>query len=67
VIAVVDAGPLYAVADAGDQDHGRSLDALRRPDLQLVIPALAVAEATYLIGRRLGSESEARFLEGLDD
>ncbi len=35
--------------------------------LQLVIPALVVAEATYFIGRRLGPEAEARFLAGLGE
>ena len=38
---------------------------LSRPDLRLVIPALVVAEATYLVGTRLGQTSEARFLAGL--
>jgi predicted nucleic acid-binding protein len=64
-LAVVDAGPLYAVADADDDDHARSLAALSRPDLRLVIPALAVAEATYFVGRRLGPTAEASFLRGL--
>lgn len=30
-----------------------------------MIPTLVVAEATYLIGRRLGPEAEAAFLRGL--
>jgi predicted nucleic acid-binding protein len=64
-IAVVDAGPLYAVADADDADHDACLDALARPDLHLVLPALAIAEATYFVGRRLGAAAEARFLAGL--
>jgi predicted nucleic acid-binding protein len=38
---------------------------LRRPDLQLVIPTLVIAEVTYLIGRRLGVRAEAKFLRGL--
>jgi len=64
VLAVVDSGPLYAVTDT-DDDHERSLAALQRADLQLVIPALVVAEVTDMIERRLGSEAEARFLRGL--
>lgn len=64
-LAVVDAGPLYAAADADDQDHEACVGALSRPELRLVIPALVVAEATYFVGRRLGSESEAAFLRGL--
>jgi predicted nucleic acid-binding protein len=48
-----------------DDDHAASVDALQRPDLELVIPALVVAEATYLVGRRLGPKAEASFLRGL--
>lgn len=65
MIAIVDSGPLYAVADSDDQDHAGSLAVLERSDLQLVIPALVVAEVTYLIGRRLGAAAESRFLAGL--
>jgi predicted nucleic acid-binding protein len=64
-LAVVDAGPLYAAADADDVDHERSLDALSRSDLRLVVPALVVTEATYFVGRRLGAAAEAAFLRGL--
>ena len=65
MLAVVDAGPLYATADADDQDHEACSAILSRADLRLVIPALAVAEATYFIGRRLGARAEATFLRGL--
>jgi len=64
-LAVVDAGPLYAVADGGDRDHVASRAALSRSDLRLVVPALVVAEATYFVGRRLGAEAEEAFLRGL--
>jgi predicted nucleic acid-binding protein len=66
MIAVVDAGPLYAVTDTDDQDHARSRAVLERADLQLVIPTLVVAEVTYVVGRRLGPGAEARFLRGLE-
>ena len=65
MLAIVDAGPLYATVDTSDADHDRSLNVLQRPDLRLVIPALVVAEGTYLIGRRLGPLIEAAFLRGL--
>jgi uncharacterized protein len=65
LIAIVDAGPLYAAADLDDADHDRCVDVLRRPDLQLVIPTMAVAEATYFVGTRLGARAEAAFLRGL--
>ena len=65
MLAVVDTGPLYAAADADDDDHQRCVAALTHPDHHLVIPALVVAEATYLIGARLGSRAEATFLRSL--
>ncbi|HVC86191.1 MAG TPA: PIN domain-containing protein [Gaiellaceae bacterium] len=65
MIGVVDSGPLYAVTDTADDDHQRSLDLLQRGDIQLVIPALVVAEVTYIVGRRLGAAAEAAFLRGL--
>jgi uncharacterized protein len=66
-LAVVDAGPLYAAADADDQDHLASRAALSRADLRLVVPALVVAEATYFVGRRLGATAENKFLRGVGD
>lgn len=65
-VAVVDAGPLYAVVNADDRDHERCLDVLARRDLQLVVPALVVAEVLYMIGRRMGSRQEAQFVRGLE-
>lgn len=64
-LAVVDAGPLYAAADADDGDHEPSLAALGDPQLRLVVPALVVAEVTYFVGRRLGAAAESAFLRGL--
>jgi predicted nucleic acid-binding protein len=64
-LAVVDAGPLYAAADGDDEDHLACRTALSRADLRLIIPALAVAEATYFVGRRLGAAAESRFLAGV--
>jgi predicted nucleic acid-binding protein len=65
VLAIVDAGPLYAAADEGDDAHQRCVAALSRGDLRLVVPALVITEATYFVGRRLGSSAEAAFLRGL--
>ncbi len=65
MLAIVDSGPLYATADADDDDHARCVAVLKRPDLDLVVPALVVAEVTYLVGSRLGPAAEATFLRGL--
>ena len=67
LIAVVDAAPLYAAADEEDANHERSLETLERDDLELVMPALVIAEATYLVGRRLGPLAEARFLADFEN
>jgi uncharacterized protein len=66
-IAIVDSGPLLAVANRADPDHRRCRSVLERSDLRLVIPALCVAEVTYVLGRRQGPAVEARFLRGLAD
>jgi uncharacterized protein len=65
LLAVVDAGPLYAAADGDDDDHKGCVAALARGDLRLVVPALVVAEATYFVRDRLGPAAEAKFLRGL--
>lgn len=65
MLAIVDSGPLYAVADASDADHRRCREVLERPDLSLIFPALVVTEVTYLIGNRLGAPAEAAFLRSL--
>lgn len=65
MLAVADTGPLYAAVDADDVDHERCVAAMRQPGLRLVIPAVVVAEATYLIGTRMGAKVEAAFLRSL--
>jgi len=65
-VAIVDAGPLYAAADTDDPAHRRCTDVLADSSFELVLPALAVAEATYLVERRLGAKAEATFLRGLE-
>jgi len=67
LIAIVDSGPLYAAVDADDDHHLSCLGVLGRVDLDLVVPAMVVAEVTYLVGRRMGPAAEAGFLDGLAD
>ena len=64
-IAIVDAGPLLASLDRRDPDHARSADVLRRRDLELVIPALVIAEVAHFAALRLGPRGEAAFARGL--
>lgn len=60
---VVDTGVLYAAADQRDGDHvacAAILDAY--PSAHLVVPAVVVAESSWLIGDRLGAPVEAAFV-----
>ena len=67
MLAIVDAGPLYASVDGDDVNHERSVEVLQRTDLELVVPALVVTEVCYMIGERLGARIEAEFLRGLSE
>lgn len=64
--AIVDSGPLVAAANSADPDHQACLRALQEPGVHLVIPALCIAEAAYLIQSRRGPRMEARFLRGME-
>ena len=67
MIVIVDSGPLLATANDADPDHNACVDFLTRGDVEMVIPALCVAEVCYLLGQRHGAEVEARFVSGLAD
>jgi predicted nucleic acid-binding protein len=62
---IVDAGALYAQADADEPEHEAISGVLRSERGELVTSQLVVAEADYLILRRLGIDAELRFLEDL--
>jgi predicted nucleic acid-binding protein len=66
-VAIVDAGPLCAAVDPDDADHAACVATLSRPDLRLVIPMLAVAEATCLVKDRFGALAEQSFIAELAD
>jgi predicted nucleic acid-binding protein len=65
VALVVDAGALYAQADADEPGHAAVRAILERERETLVTTELAVAEADYLILDRLGPDGELAFLEDL--
>ena len=67
MLAVVDTGPLYAAIDSDDADHERCVRILSSPGIRLVVPAMVVAETTYLVSTRLGAKVEAAFLRGLGE
>ena len=62
---IVDAGALYAQADADEPRHGAVRAILEAEREALVTTELAVAEADYLILDRLGPEVELAFLDDL--
>jgi predicted nucleic acid-binding protein len=62
---IVDAGALYAQADADEPGHASVAEILRTERGDIVTTELAVAEADYLILDRLGVEVELAFLEDL--
>ncbi len=62
---IVDAGALYAQADADEPQHTAVADVLRGEQGTLVTSQLVVAEADYLILKRLGLDVELAFLEDL--
>jgi uncharacterized protein len=62
---IVDAGALYAQADADEPQHAAVAEVLQAARDSLVTSQIVVAEADYLILRRLGIDVELRFLEDL--
>jgi predicted nucleic acid-binding protein len=62
---IVDAGALYAQADADEPQHAAVAHTLREERDSLVTSQIVVAEADYLILRRLGIEVELKFLDDL--
>ena len=62
---IVDAGPLYAIADASDRHHRECLELLGSHRGPLIVPTLVIAEVAYLLGRRLGARAEVLFAQDL--
>ncbi len=62
---VVDAGALYAQADADEPRHAAVAEILKNEREALVTTELAVAEADYLILQRLGVDVELAFIDDL--
>ena len=56
---------MYAYVDADDRHHQASLDLLLEYPEPLLVPTLVLTKVVYLIGTRLGSDAEVRFLGDL--
>jgi hypothetical protein len=62
VALVVDTGPLVAAAVRNDPDHAACAELLKRETGSLVVPALVLDEASYLVRKALGMGAEATLL-----
>ena len=62
---IVDAGVLFAQADAGDPDHATIVALLSAERGPLITSQIAVAEADYQILDRLGVDVELAFIDDL--
>ena len=62
---IVDAGVLFAQADAGDPEHEAAATLLKAETGPLVTSQFAAADADYLILDRLGVDVELAFLNDL--
>ncbi len=62
---IVDAGALYAQADADEPQHAAVAAALRGERDSLVTSQIVVAEADYMILSRLGIDVELSFLDDI--
>jgi len=62
---VVDAGPLYALADRDDAFHEECLDLLGSFPGSIIVPTLVITEVAFLIGARLGARAEVLFAQDL--
>ncbi|MGH2384930.1 MAG: type II toxin-antitoxin system VapC family toxin [Candidatus Limnocylindria bacterium] len=62
---VVDTSVLYALVDASDAAHKRTVEALRSEVEAVIVPQATLPEVCYLIGSRLGAAREAEFVRHL--
>lgn len=62
---IIDTGPLVAAANSSDPASATCRDLLKSEPGRLIVPALVVAEAGYLIERDLGPTTEAAFVRSL--
>jgi predicted nucleic acid-binding protein len=65
LILIVDSNVLITAVNDRDPDHQAVLATLSSPGNELVIPALCLTEACFLIERDHGSMVEARFLQSM--
>ena len=62
---ILDTGPLVAAANARDPDHNPCRDLLAGARGQIIVPAVVIAEAAFLIGKSGSARAEAMLLRSL--
>jgi uncharacterized protein len=62
---IIDTGPFVAAANRREPDHEACRVLITETPGPLVVPALVIAEATFMIERAGGPTVEARFLRSL--
>ncbi len=62
---IVGAGPLYAAAASGDEDHTRCVELLATASRPLLVPELVVTEVSYLLSDRIGPHAELAFARSI--
>ena len=62
---IVDTGPFVAAANRNDRDHSACREVFAAASGVLHVPAMVVAEATFMIERSGGPAAEAAFLRSL--
>ncbi|MBB4932435.1 hypothetical protein F4561_003255 [Lipingzhangella halophila] len=63
---ILETGPLYAMMDAGDDDHEASLRLLTTYPGRIVLPTLSITEVAYLVSSRIGAKGEVALLRDLE-
>jgi predicted nucleic acid-binding protein len=62
---LVDTGPLYAIADRGDDWHDRTVRFLEANRDDLVVPVSVLPEAAYLLAAHLGAAAERQLVQSV--
>jgi len=64
-VIVCDTGPLVSLLNKADDHHVACRDLFAKYPGRLVVPGPVLTEVCYMAESRLGSETEARFLDSL--
>ena len=65
--AILDTSCLYALMDADDGGHRRTLKAVEAFAETLLLPDVVLPEVSYLVNKYLGVEAEIKLLSSIED